>query len=142
MIAFIKKGTLTSKELDEFIKLSELNLKDLPFSIRTLNILAYSYKQKGDMESYRIAEYKKTGILKAITSTGDGSTEKTSFHIIDPAHEYDLLKEFEFEYAGSNDMTTGLCEFVFVQPNDKNIQGFYFNLSRILNVKAERNSSY
>ena len=139
MIAFIKKGTLTSKELNEFIKISELNLKDLPFDIRTLNILAYSYKQKGDMNSFRAAEFKKSGIIKAIQSTGNGTTEKAAFNIIDPVHEYDLLKEYGLEYAGSNDMTTDLCEYIFVQPNDRNIRGFYFNLSRILNAKTERN---
>jgi hypothetical protein len=142
MIAFMKKGTLTSKELSEFIKLSELNLIDLPYDIRTLNILAYSYKQKGDTSSYLRADYKKSGILKAIQSTGNGITEKSAFHIIDPAHEYDILKEFGLDYAGSNDMTTGLCDYLFVQANEQNIRGFYFNVSRILNVKAERNNPY
>jgi hypothetical protein len=139
MISFMKKGTLSSKELNDFISLCEMNLKDLPFDIRTLNILAFSYKQKGDSISYQIAKFKKKGIISAIRSSGDGSNEKTAFHIIDPAHEYDLLNEMGLEFAGSNDLTAGLCDYLIVQANDLNIQGLYFDVSRILSVKADRN---
>ena len=83
---------MTSKDLGEFIKLAELNLKDLPFDIRTLNILAYSYKQINDSVSYWIADFKKTNNYKVIQSTGNGLSEKTAFHIIDPSHEYDFFE--------------------------------------------------
>jgi hypothetical protein len=139
MIAYMKKGTLTEKELNDFIKLAEQNLRDLPFDIRTINILAYSYKQKKDSLSYQIADFKKKMIIKAIQSTGNGLKEKTAFHVIDPSHEFDLLNEMGLEYAGSNDMTTGLCDYLIVQSNNLNVQGYYFNISRVLNVKAERN---
>jgi hypothetical protein len=139
MIAYMKKGTLTENELSEFIKMAELNLKDLPFDIRTLNILAYSYKQKNDSILYHISDFKKSMIIRAIKSTGNGLTEKAAFHIIDPSHEFDFLNEMGLQYVGSNDMTTGLCDYLIVQHNNLNIQGYYFNISRILNVKAERN---
>jgi hypothetical protein len=138
MIAFMSKNTLTSKELDEFIKLCKLNLDELPFDIRTLNILAYSYKQKGDTLAMQMTDFKKQGIIRAIKSTGNGLTERTAFHVIDPAHEYDLLYEEGLEYAGSSNMTTGLYDYLLVRPNEKGIRGLYFNISRILIVKTER----
>jgi hypothetical protein len=139
MIVYMKKGTLTEKDLSDFIKLAELNVKDLPFDIRTLNILAYSYKQKGDSLAFHAENFKKKMIIKAIQSSGNGLNENTAFHIIDPSHEFDFLNELGLEYAGSSDMTTGLCDYLIVQNNKYNIRGLYFNVSRILNVKAERN---
>ena len=138
MITYMKKGSLSEKEVGELIKLCELNLKDLPFSIRTLNLLAYSYQQKNDSVSSHVADFKKSMIIKAIQSTGDGLTEKTAFHVIDASHEFDFLNEMGLQYAGSSDMTTGLCDYLLVSANENNVRGYYFNISRILNVKAER----
>jgi hypothetical protein len=78
-------------------------------------------------------------IVKTIQSSGNGLTEKTAYHVIDPAHEFDFLNEIGLQYAESNDMTTGLCDYLLVQSNQFNIRGLYFNISRLLNVKAERN---
>lgn len=140
MISYMKKGILSEKDLREFIKLAELNLKDLPFDIRTLNILAYSYKQIDDSINYRAAEFKKNNIIKVIKSSGDGLTEKTAFHIIYRSHEYDFLNELGLTYISSNDLSPGLCEYLLVQANETNIRGFYFNLSRLFNVKTEQNN--
>jgi hypothetical protein len=138
MISYMKKGTLTEKDLNEFIKLAELNIKDLPFDIRTLNILAYSFKQRGDSAAFCLENFKKMMIIKAIQSSGDGLSEKTAFHVIDTSHEFDFLNELGLEYAGSSDMTTGLCDYLLVHSNESNVLGLYFDISRILNVKAER----
>jgi len=140
MIVYLKKGTLNSKELNEFIKLAELNLKDLPFDIRTLNILSYSYKQKGDTLRSQTAEFKKSAIIKAIFSSGNGISEKTAFHIIDPAHEFDMINELGYKYAGASDLSNSLCDYLMVQPNEDNVRGLFFDNSRLLHVKAERNN--
>ena len=138
MFVYLKKGTLTTAELNEFIKLAELNLKDLPFDIRTLNILSFSYKQKNEILKSQIAEFKKEAIIKAIFSTGNGLTEQTAFYVIDPAQEYDILNELGLKFGGSSDLTNSLCDYLIVQPNEQNIRGYYFDISRILQVKAER----
>jgi hypothetical protein len=140
MLVYLKKGTLNTKELNEFIKLAELNLKDLPFDIRTLNILSYSYTQKNDMIQSRIAAFKKASIIKAIFSSGDGLSEQTAFHVIDTSHEFDIINEFGFKYGGASDLSNALCDYLIVQQNEKNIRGYYFDISRLLHVKAERNN--
>jgi hypothetical protein len=104
-----------------------------------LNILAYSYKQKGDSIAFQSENFKKKMVIKAIKSSGNGLKENTAFHVIDPSHEFDFLNELGLTYVGSNDMTTGFCDYLIVQNNEYNIRGLYFNISRILNVKAERN---
>jgi hypothetical protein len=138
ILSYIKKGTLSSKELDEFIKIAELNLKDLPFDIRTLHILVFSYSQKKDSLMSAITSFKKEMLLKTILSTGDGKTERTAFHVIDPAHEFDILNEMGLKFAGTSNLTNALCDYLLVSPNEKNIRGYYFDISRILKVKAVR----
>ncbi len=137
MLVYLKKGTLNSKELNEFIKLAELNLKDLPFDIRTLNILSYSYRQKNDTLRSRVAEFKKSSIIKAIFSSGNGISEQTAFHVIDPAHEFDIINELGYKYGGTSDLTNSLCDYLIIQPNENNVRGYYFDVSRLLHVKAE-----
>jgi len=140
MLGYLKKGTLNTKELAEFIKLSELNLKDLPFDIRTLNILSYSYKQKNDIVNSELAEFKKLMIIKAIFSSGNGFSEQTAFHVIDPAHEFDIINELGFKFGGASDLSNALCDYLIVQPNEQNVRGYYFDLSRLLHAKTERNN--
>lgn len=138
MLFYMKKGALSSAELDEFIKLAELNLKDLPFDIRTLNILAYSYSQKGDSLMYSITKFKKDMVIKAILSSGNGSSEQLAFHVIDVAHEYDIINELGLRFAGNSELSNPMCDYLIVQSNEKNIRGLYFDIGRILRVRAER----
>ena len=138
MLNYIKKGTLSTKELDEFIKIAELNLKDLPFDIRTLHILAFSYSQKKDNLMNAITSFKKEMLIKTILSTGNGKSEATAFHVIDPAHEFDILNEMGLKFAGTSNITNALCDYLLVIPNEKNIRGYYFDISRLLKVKAAR----
>lgn len=141
MLSYLKKGRLSTAELNEFIKIAELNLKDLPFDIRTLHILVFSYSQKKDSVMSSISKFKKEMVIKAILSTGNGRTEQTAYHVIDPAHEYDILNELGLRFAGTSNLTNSLCDYLIVQPNEQNIRGFYFDISRILKVKAERQSN-
>jgi len=138
MLFYMKKGALSSAELDEFIKLAELNLKDLPFDIRTLHILAYSYSKKDDSLMYSITKFKKDMIIKAILSSGNGNSEQTAFHVIDVAHEYDIINEVGLRFAANSELSNPMCDYLIVQPNEKNIRGLYFDIGRILRVKAER----
>jgi len=138
ILSYLKKGRLSSTELDKFIKVVELKLKDLPYDIRTLNILAFSYAQKKDSTMNAITLFKKNMLTKAILSSGDGRTEKTAFHVIDPFHERDILNELGYKYAGSSNLSNALCDYLIVQPNERNVRGVYFDISRLLKVRSER----
>lgn len=138
MLVYLRKGRLNTAELDEFIKISELKLKELPYDIRTLNILAFSYSQKDNEEISQQYKFKKELLVKAILSTGDGKSEKTAYHVIDPIHERDLLNELGLRFATSNNLANALCDYLVVQPNEQNIMGVYFDISRIMKASAER----
>ncbi len=138
MMVYLRKGRLSSAELDEFIKIAELKLRDLPFDIRTLNILAFSYLQKDDSITSARYKFKKEMLVKTILSTGDGKSEQTAFHIIDPVHEMDLLNELGLKFAASTNQANAFCDYLVVHPNEKNIRGVYFDVSRLIRVRIER----
>lgn len=141
MMGFLRKGKLSSAEVDEFIKIAKLKLQELPYDIRTLNILAFSYAQKGDSVMNAIYKFKKEMLVKAILSTGNGKTEGAAFHVIDPVHERDILNELGLRFATSSNLANALCDYLVVLPNEKNIRGVYFDISRLLKVKAERQNN-
>ncbi len=138
MKMYLSKGRLSSAELEEFIKTAELKLKELPFDIRTLNILAFSYSQKEDSITSAQYKFKKKMLVKTILSTGDGKSEQTAFHVIDPVHEMDLLNELGLRFATSTNQTNVFCDYLVVHPNEENIRGIYFDVSRIMRVRIER----
>ncbi|NJO91927.1 MAG: DUF4919 domain-containing protein [Chloroflexia bacterium] len=138
MMVYLRKGRLSSTELNEFIKIAELKLKELPFDIRTLNILAFSYSQKDDSITSGKYKFKKEMLVKAILSTGDGKSEQTAFHVIDPNHERDILNELGLKFAASTNQANALCDYLVVHPNEKNIRGVYFDVSRLLKARIER----
>ncbi len=138
LLSYLKKGRLSSVELKKFIEVAELKLKELPYDIRTLNILAFSYAQNGDSLMNTITKFKKEMLVNAILSTGDGKSEKTAFHVIDPPHERDILNELGFRYAGSSNLANVLCDYLIVKPNERNVRGIYFDVSRLLKVRSER----
>ncbi len=138
MMVYLRKGRLSTAELDKFINIAELKLKELPYDIRTLSILAFSYSQKDNEEMSQLYKFKKEQLVKAILSTGDGKTEKTAYHVIDPIHERDILNELGLRFAASNNLANALCDYLVVQPNEQNIRGVYFDIGRIMKASAER----
>ncbi len=138
MMSYLKKDRLSSVELNEFIKVAELKLQELPYDIRTLNILAFSYAQKDDSVMNQLYTFKKNMLVKAILSTGNGRTEKTAYHVIDPMHERDIINELGLKFVASNNLANALCDYLVVLPNEQNIRGVYFDISRILKTQAER----
>ncbi len=87
---------------------------------------------------HEITKFKKEMLVKAILSTGNGRTEQTAYHVIDPIHEQDILNELGFKFAGSSNLSNALCDYLIVQPNEQNIRGLYFDISRLLKVRAQR----
>lgn len=138
MLSYLKKGRLSGEEIKAFIKVAELKLKELPFDLRTLTILAYSYEQDNDSLMASITSFKKNMLVKAIFSSGNGKTENTAYHVIDPSHQQPILAELGLKFAGTGNLANPMREYLIVQPNPKNIRGVYFDVGRIFKAKAER----
>lgn len=135
IMVYLRKEKLTDEELQKFISICEETLKDLPFDIRTLNILAFAYKMNNNIVMSDITTFKKDMILKAIESTGDGKTEKTAFHVIDRSHEYDLINEHGLRFATESNTQDPRVEYLLVTQNEKGIRGYYFDISVIFEAR-------
>lgn len=124
---------LSVAEYENLIRFAQQTLNDNPFDLRQINILIYALKGTHRHKEAAIWQYRLDHIIDAILSTGDGITPESAWHVIYPTHEYIIL----------NCLGMKGVEFIFVEPcydyieieeNNRRIEGFYFNVERILDV--------
>lgn len=128
---------LSSAEYENLVKFAKQTLEDDPFDLRQINILIYGLKGLNRYREAAIWQYRLDHLIDAIISTGDGTTPETAWHVIYPNHEYIIL----------NCLGMKGVDFVFVEPfydyveiekNARRIEGFYFNVKRILDVYTQK----
>jgi hypothetical protein len=129
------KSTLTLADYDSAINLETTGLKLKPFSLRDLNILAYSYLKTGDDSLSNLINYKKERIIKTILSTGDGKTQETGFFVTNLTQEYDILQILSFEFSGEQTPTPTGCDYLGVKENKYHIKGLFFDANRMREVE-------
>lgn len=135
--AIFNKDTLLASDYSDIIKFENLVLESYPFNLRDLNSLSYCYFQTGDSSSMNEVNYKIKMIVSTILSTGDGKKENTAWHVIAVGHEYDLLFFLGFQFGGSQSLTKKGCDYLKVQKNEYGIDGFYFDVNKILEKEGE-----
>lgn len=128
---------LSSVEYENLVKFAKQTLEDDPFDLRQINILIYGLKGLNRYREAAVWQYRLDHLIDAIISTGDGTTPETAWHVIYPNHEYIIL----------NCLGMKGVDFVFVEPfydyveiekNARRIEGFYFNVKRILDVYTQK----
>lgn len=127
-----KQGkNLSVAENENLVKFARQTLNDDPFDLRQINILIYGLKATHKYQEAAIWQYRLDGLVDAILSTGDGTTPEMAWHVIYPTHEYIILncigmKGIDFVFVEPN------YDYVEVEKNTRRIDGFYFNVERIL----------
>lgn len=128
---------LSVAEYENLVKFAKQTLNDDPFDLRQINILIHGLKGLNRYRDAAIWQYRLDHLIDAIISTGDGTTPETAWHVIYPNHEYIIL----------NCLGMKGVDFVFVEPyydyveiekNTRRIEGFYFNVKRILDVYTQK----
>jgi len=132
-----RKESLSSDDLDTIIKYEKLVLKDCPFDLRDLNMLAYGYSQKGNKDSVKLIDYELNNLIMTILSTGDGIKEKSAWHVISVGHEYDILNILGYKFGGMQSLTNKGCDYLVVGENRNGIKGFYFDVNMILEAESK-----
>lgn len=130
---FSGADTISLTACDSIIKYGLKAVADFPFDIRSMNMLIYGYKCKKNEVQRQIWTEKLKNILDAIISSGDGETEESAFYVIYPAHEYDIINRFGLTAKSSTLLPPDL-DYITVEENKFNIKGYFFNISRILDV--------
>ncbi|MDR0793399.1 MAG: DUF4919 domain-containing protein [Chitinophagaceae bacterium] len=131
------KQSFSTSDYNNIIKYETLILKEFPFNLRNLLMLAFAYEENGIVDSLMFVNFKLKNVAKTILSTGDGKTESTAWHVISIEHEYDLLSLLGYKFGGSQSLTKKGCDYLTVQKNDENIAGFYFDVNMILKAEAK-----
>ncbi|MEG1586507.1 MAG: DUF4919 domain-containing protein [Bacteroidales bacterium] len=137
MKEFSVADTISLTACDSIIKYGLKAVDDFPFDIRSMNLLIYGYKCKKDEKQRWIWTEKLKNIIDAIISSGDGESEESAFHVIYPAHEYDIINRFGLT-AKNSVLIPPALDYIEVSDNKFNIKGYFFNISRILDVYHQK----
>jgi hypothetical protein len=102
-----------------------------PFSVQYLLTMGVACSKLGLSKEATAYYFKYDRILSAILSSGDGATEESAWCVIQIPDEYELVRALEFEPTGEQRfLSKSLCDFIFVNKNEYDIEGFYFDVSK------------
>ncbi|MBQ0056779.1 MAG: DUF4919 domain-containing protein [Bacteroidales bacterium] len=121
----------------EAIKVAQAVLDDNPFDIPAIAVISIAYLQLGDTLSYHLWDIKQQGLLDAISSSGDGETARTAFHVISVEHEYEVLNRLGLELE-KDSLIGNNVEYLRVKENAENIEGIYFNFDACANIYRKK----
>jgi hypothetical protein len=133
-----KKESLSYTDYETLIKYEKLVLKEFPFNLRDLNVLANSYQNIGDIDTASFIAFRLTKLIHTILSTGNGEKEKTAWHVISVGNEYDILSILGYEFGGEQFLTKKGCDFLKVSKNKDGKKGFYFDVNKLLEAESIR----
>jgi len=128
----LKKENFTDAEMQKAISLAGKALEVYPYSIRMMEYRQYFFKQLGKQSEADKEHARIEIVLDAILSTGDGTSTKSAFYVINVGNEYELLDILGFEFDGEQSLVEGKYDFLKLSKNAYNVEGFYFDVSRSL----------
>lgn len=130
---FATADDISQAACDSIIKYGLKAMADFPFDTRSMNLLVYAYKCKGNEKEKMLWEQKLKGVIDAIISSGDGESAETAFHVIYPPHEYDIINRFGL-HAKSNSLIPPALDYIEVDKNKFDVKGYFFNIERIIDM--------
>lgn len=128
----LEKEVLTDKEMNHVVLLAGRELDQYPFNIRMREYRQFFLKKLGKNADAALENARIEMILDAILSTGDGTSKDNAFYVIEVGNEYQLLDILGFEYGGEQSLVEGRYDYLKLQKNAYNVDGFYFDVSRSL----------
>ena len=122
---------LRDEHWKEMVRLGTANLHQNPFDLKGINIVWVADRQLGDSANANIYFDKLRKLVQTILATGDGLSEKTAFHVLNVAHEYDIINILGYEFAGDQQLTDSHCDYLTLKSNDDNLEGLYFDVKQV-----------
>jgi hypothetical protein len=140
LFTYARKVNKTTADCDTIIRLTRQSLAVFPLDLYKLNQLAYAYHMTGRNDLAHLYTLKFKQLARAIFSTGNGRTQMTAWHVISVSDEYELiyllgLFPVDQRFVYSN------CDFISVAKNRLKVNGFYFNIKRLIDVNGSMPSS-
>lgn len=129
--AFGKKTRLEADDYRRVAGFAREILKEEPFSMRDLNVLAFAYQMLDEPERAAVQMFKIRGIMEAIRSTGTGLKEESPWYVIYMRDAEDVLNLIGARFTKFIILTRSV-EYapVYNMPDKKN-KGYYFDYSEV-----------
>ena len=127
------KQPLSRADCDSIEKYAEKSLNDNIFDMNQMNFFIYVLKEKKKYARAAVRQYRLDRLIAAIMSSGRGTKEEP-WVVITPEHEYNIINFLGF-VATEHETLDGGIDYIKVQPvAGKNTEGFYFDISRMMQV--------
>ena len=122
-------------ECDTIEHYAELSLNDNMFDMNQMNFYIYVLKEKKKHARAAMWQYRLDRLIAAIMSSGRGTKEEP-WVVITPEHEYNIINFLGF-VATEHETLDGGIDYIKVQPvAGKSAEGFYFDISRMMQIAA------
>ena len=120
-------------ECDSIEKYAEKSLNDNMFDLNQMNFYIYVLKEKKKHARAAVWQYRLDRLIAAIMSSGRGTKEEP-WVVIAPEHEYNIINFLGF-VATDHETLDGGIDYIKVQPvAGKSAEGFYFDISRMMQI--------
>jgi len=131
----------TRAECDSIEKYAYLSLNDNLFDLNQMEFFIFALKEKKKYTRAAIRQYRLDRIIAAIMSSGKG-TREDPWVVIAPEHEYNIVNFLGYQAIDHQELDGGL-EYIKVKPvAGKSAEGFYFDVSRMMEVAAMKYPDY
>ncbi len=138
----LSKPSFSEADYDRVLQYADALLQEDPFNLRALNAKLLVYAQQDNGEAYKRVVRQRKAVHDAIISTGDGISDKTPFHVIKVAHEYDLLPFLGYTFGGEDRMMRNRkINYLTLSTNRFGIERLYFNISSVVDHVSSRGGS-
>lgn len=113
--------------LNEAIRITDEVLADNPFDLAAISLRSIAFLQLGDSVQFILNRSKADGLIEAITSSGDGETAQSAFHVTDIEHEYEITSRLGLVVVKDSVISSRIEYLRTEVPNADDIHGIYFN---------------
>lgn len=124
------RDSLNKEEYKKLLSWTSSLLEANPFDLRKLYDMAELYSVLGDSVAAKPYIFKVRQLLRTITSTGDGLTCNTAYHVTAISHEYFVLSVFGFQSSGQT-LTQDQCDYHKLADNQEGLEGLYFDVKQL-----------
>ena len=122
-------------ECDSIEKYARMSLDDNIFDMNQMKYFIFSLKEKKKYNRAALRQFRLDRLIATIMSSGKGTKEEP-WVVIAPEHEYNIINFLGFVATNHEELGGGL-EYITVEPvAGKNTKGFYFDVSRMMEVAA------
>lgn len=127
----------TRAECDSIEKYAQLSLNDNIFDLNQMKFFIFALKEKKKYTRAAIRQFRLDRLIATIMSSGKGTKEEP-WVVITPEHEYNIINFLGYVAVDHEEVGNGI-EYIKVQPKEgKSTQGFYFDISRMMEVAVEK----